>query len=152
MKPFTTGLMATFLVGLFTAGPAIASDQQEYMPEGSVQQPGAQQQDGNIGQEQQAAVQQLTSEQVRALQGSLQKNGVDPGPVDGILGTRTGKALREFQQEKGLAATGRLNRQTLEALQLEVEEFMGAAPEFGTNPEQQPLQIDRQGALQDDGA
>jgi hypothetical protein len=53
---------------------------------------------------------------VRNLQQTLQDKGIDPGPIDGIWGPRTSAALRDFQQNQGLDATGQLNAQTLAAL------------------------------------
>jgi peptidoglycan hydrolase-like protein with peptidoglycan-binding domain len=38
--------------------------------------------------------------------------------MDGTLGPQTQKALRWFQQTKGLLATGALDEKTLEALEL----------------------------------
>jgi peptidoglycan hydrolase-like protein with peptidoglycan-binding domain len=66
--------------------------------------------------------------------------GVNPGPIDGIMGARTGRALREFQQEKGMTADGQLNGETLEALHLEIGMFMGIAPRFEIEPENQAEQ------------
>ena len=53
---------------------------------------------------------------VRNVQEALREKGMEAGPVDGIWGPRTHSALREFQQDEGLEATGQLNAQTLAAL------------------------------------
>lgn len=53
---------------------------------------------------------------VRRVQLALRDRGYDPGPVDGVMGRQTVMALREFQRSEQLAATGQLNRQTLEEL------------------------------------
>jgi hypothetical protein len=45
--------------------------------------------------------------------------GYAPGPRDGLLGAMTRRALREFQQDKGLRATGRLDRRTLDELSVD---------------------------------
>ena len=42
--------------------------------------------------------------------------GYGLSPPDGILGGATGRALREFQRDRGLPVTGRLDRDTLEEL------------------------------------
>lgn len=76
------------------------------------------------------SIDQLNSAQVRELQQSLQQQGVDPGPVDGQMGPLTRQAIQIFQQQEGLAATGELNERTLEALDIEVQEFMGVSPAF----------------------
>ena len=42
--------------------------------------------------------------------------GYGLSPPDGVLGGATGRALREFQRDRGLPVTGRLDRDTLEEL------------------------------------
>lgn len=42
--------------------------------------------------------------------------GYGLSPPDGVLGRATRRALREFQRDRGLPATGRLDRRTLEEL------------------------------------
>jgi hypothetical protein len=144
VRHFTTSIISIFFISLF-AGQTIAADQQEYGQAGIGVQTGAEQPPESAGEQQQIPVENLTSEQVRSLQHSLQKQGVNPGPIDGIMGARTKQALREFQQEKGLGVTGQLNKQTMDALQLEVEEPMAVAPGFGIGQE---LRVEQQGALQ----
>ena len=58
----------------------------------------------------------VVSDAVRAAQQMLSKNGFDVGPIDGILGRRTGAALRDFQQQQQLTQTGKLDADTLRAL------------------------------------
>jgi len=58
----------------------------------------------------------VVSDAVRAAQQMLSKNGFDVGPIDGILGRRTSAALREFQQQQQLTQTGKLDADTLRAL------------------------------------
>ena len=53
---------------------------------------------------------------VRAAQQTLGKHGIDVGPIDGILGPRTRAALRSFQQQQQLTETGKLDADTLRAL------------------------------------
>jgi hypothetical protein len=55
-------------------------------------------------------------EDIKKVQEALKNKGNDPGPVDGILGPQTKKALRNFQQSQGLKATGRLDAKTAKAL------------------------------------
>jgi peptidoglycan hydrolase-like protein with peptidoglycan-binding domain len=50
---------------------------------------------------------------VRSAQQALQAKGMDPGPVDGIVGPRTQAALRAYQRDQNLPQTGRLDDQTL---------------------------------------
>jgi His-Xaa-Ser repeat protein HxsA len=56
------------------------------------------------------------SETVKQVQTKLKEQGQDPGPADGIMGPKTQAALKEFQKDKGLKETGRLDPQTLSAL------------------------------------
>jgi len=53
---------------------------------------------------------------VRVLQTQLQRAGFDPGPIDGIFGSRTDAAVRAFQQQRGLPVTGVVNVATWTAL------------------------------------
>lgn len=47
---------------------------------------------------------------VTGVQQPLARLGFDPGPVDGVVGSRTRAALREFQETRDdLADTGRLD-------------------------------------------
>jgi peptidoglycan hydrolase-like protein with peptidoglycan-binding domain len=48
----------------------------------------------------------------------LKREGLDLGPIDGILGPRTAAALREFQQRHGLAQSGEPDEATLKALNM----------------------------------
>lgn len=53
---------------------------------------------------------------VRAAQRALAAAGYDPGPVDGILGSRTRAAMRRFQHAEALVVDGRLGPETSAAL------------------------------------
>ena len=46
----------------------------------------------------------------------LKKKGYNPGPIDGLLGKKTEKAIRQFQQKNGLSLTGELDVVTKESL------------------------------------
>ncbi len=145
MKNLSLFIAAAFVAGLFSAGQALAAGQEEGRASGAMQtqQPQEQQQAGAAG-EQRLAAEQLNSAQVRELQQNLQEQGVDPGPVDGIWGPQTEQALTQFQQQEGIAATGEVNEETLEALDIEVQEFMGLAPEFEEEPGRQQQQPGQQ--------
>ena len=47
-----------------------------------------------------------TASTVTLIQRALAQNGYDPGPADGLLGMRTRRAIREFQQDHGLKVDG----------------------------------------------
>lgn len=53
-----------------------------------------------------ASDQRLSRDQVMALQAALNRLGHDAGPVDGILGSGTRGALRDWQRANGLAPDG----------------------------------------------
>ena len=48
----------------------------------------------------------------KALQAALKKSGCYTGPVDGDLGKKTKKALKEFQKKHGLSADGVVGERT----------------------------------------
>ena len=48
----------------------------------------------------------------------LKAAGFDPGPVDGILDTQTQAALRQYQTQKGLPVTGKLDHASRQALEI----------------------------------
>jgi outer membrane protein OmpA-like peptidoglycan-associated protein len=54
--------------------------------------------------------------QGRPVQYMLEMLGHDPGPIDGAIGDKTKKAVKEFQTASGLPATGNLNPSTRQAL------------------------------------
>ena len=56
------------------------------------------------------------SEAVLQAQRALSERGYNPGPTDGLMGPRTGRALRDFQLDMGLDVTGVLDQATSEAL------------------------------------
>lgn len=55
---------------------------------------------------------------VMEAQRKLQKKGYYQGPLDGIPGSETASALRQFQQDKDLPATGQLDYRTSKKLGL----------------------------------
>ncbi len=55
---------------------------------------------------QQQAYAPANSETIRSIQAGLAKLGFDPGPADGIAGTKTRSAISAFQQQNGLAPDG----------------------------------------------
>jgi hypothetical protein len=53
---------------------------------------------------------------IQKAQQELKKKGINPGPVDGIIGPKTKSALRRYQAENGLPITGELDAETQIAL------------------------------------
>jgi peptidoglycan hydrolase-like protein with peptidoglycan-binding domain len=49
---------------------------------------------------------------IEQVQQALKQHGHDPGRIDGVMGTQTTAALRAYQKEQGLSATGRLDETT----------------------------------------
>jgi hypothetical protein len=58
----------------------------------------------------------IAGDLVRSVQEMLMRSGHDVGPIDGILGPRTAAALRDFQQQHGLARSGEPDEATLQEL------------------------------------
>ena len=56
---------------------------------------------------------------VEAVQEALTGRGFEPGAIDGAMGSRTRKALREFQNSVGLPPTGEIDAATRAALGLD---------------------------------
>lgn len=53
-----------------------------------------------------------TEPEVRDLQEALKALGHDPGPIDGVFGTRTESAVKAFQQARDIPADGIVGRVT----------------------------------------
>jgi peptidoglycan hydrolase-like protein with peptidoglycan-binding domain len=68
------------------------------------------------------------SNQVRDAQQRLEALGHSPGQIDGLMGPQTRDALRAFQQDKSLPATGELDWETRLALSASVRSIDDAKP------------------------
>ena len=55
-------------------------------------------------------------EMVKQAQEKLSAAGHEAGPADGKMGPQTQAALKEFQESKGLEASGQLDQKTIAAL------------------------------------
>ena len=62
----------------------------------------------------------LTKDQIQQVQERLKAEGVDPGPVDGVMSPQTEAALRQYQQKQGLAVSGAVDEATLRQLQIRI--------------------------------
>ena len=60
----------------------------------------------------------VTRSLVASLQRALEREGFDPGPVDGILGRQTVQAIEEYQVEQGLDRGG-ITYETLQHLEVQ---------------------------------
>jgi len=63
----------------------------------------------------QGEVHQMQDE-IRRVQQALNEKGHHLGKADGVIGPRTVRALREFQRERGIETTGRIDDRTTAAL------------------------------------
>lgn len=52
------------------------------------------------------------------VQRSLNRRGYEAGPADGLIGSRTRYAIREYQEDRGLRVTGTINESLLRSLGL----------------------------------
>lgn len=126
MKQFLLATVAATVLSL----PAMAEQQSgraAQEPIGSQSQQmgnGSQQQQiGRDMQQQSAEVvspNTLSEGEVKAIQQALNEKGFHAGNVDGIWGPETRTALRNFQEQENMQASGQLDRQTLSALDVQV--------------------------------
>jgi peptidoglycan hydrolase-like protein with peptidoglycan-binding domain len=133
------GLAASATALLICAAPALAQQQPAQEPPATDQpaqdqpaqdQPGQDQaaQDQQAQDQQQPQVQEvpeglaaalyLSVDDVRAVQQALQEAGHDPGSTDGLWGSQSRQAMRDYQREHGLPASGNIDLGTLRTLQL----------------------------------
>ncbi len=54
----------------------------------------------------------VSGDDVREVQQTLRDKGYYPGPIDGILGSRTRAAIRQYQKDENLPVTGQLDADT----------------------------------------
>lgn len=67
----------------------------------------------------------------RTVQEALVEKGFDPGPVDGIWGSKTKAALMKFQEGAGLTANGKVDKATMSSLL----SSMNTAPSSASAPQ-----------------
>jgi peptidoglycan hydrolase-like protein with peptidoglycan-binding domain len=68
----------------------------------------------------------LSQDEVRELQITLNQRGFNVGEPDGNFGPRTRAALMQFQQRQGLQRTGQIDQQTMSALGINAGAQQGA--------------------------
>ncbi|HHW02085.1 MAG TPA: peptidoglycan-binding protein [Thermoanaerobacterales bacterium] len=59
----------------------------------------------------------MRGDDVRELQSKLQSLGYNVGPIDGIFGPLTEKAVKQFQKDNGLKVDGIVGPQTYDMLE-----------------------------------
>lgn len=68
-----------------------------------------------------AEPEELTRDAVREAQRLLSRLGFEPGPADGVVGSRTERSVREFQEREGLPADGRISAALIDRLKQAAE-------------------------------
>ena len=86
---------------------------------------------------QEMAAQPLNVDQISELQKLLNDRGYNVGEPDGMIGSSTTEALRQFQLDNQLTNSGTPDPETLRLLSPDAEkqEFFGLAPEYGEQKE-----------------
>jgi peptidoglycan hydrolase-like protein with peptidoglycan-binding domain len=70
---------------------------------------------------------ELSPDMIQQVQGRLQQQGMYRGSVDGVWGPGTESAVRSYQQQHNLNATGKLDANTLSSLNLGPNQNYGNA-------------------------
>jgi peptidoglycan hydrolase-like protein with peptidoglycan-binding domain len=69
---------------------------------------------------------ELSPDMIQQVQGRLQQQGLYHGSVDGVWGGGTESAVRSYQQQHNLNATGKLDSDTLASLNLGTNQRYGS--------------------------
>jgi len=77
--------------------------------------------------------QTVVSRNVRQVQTVLRSRGFDPGLIDGVMGSKTIMAIRNFQLSQGLTPSGMMDEATMNALHIQ------SATDPTTNARNSPL-------------
>ena len=76
---------------------------------------------------------------VKRVQETLRDKGYDPGPIDGVMGSQTRAAIRQYQKAENLPVTGHLDGETAGKLGVEHEsegqDFKSAGKDVGRGGE-----------------
>src|SRR5262245_7545430 len=71
----------------------------------------------------------VSSDDIKKAKEALKAKGLNPGPIDGTLDSKTQQALRDFQKANKLPVTGVLDAQTAEKLGVSSSMGKGSMPE-----------------------
>ncbi len=83
----------------------------------------------------------VSSDDIKKAKEALKAKGLNPGPIDGTLDSKTQQALRDFQKANKLPVTGVLDAQTAEKLGVTKEKgsIPGRAPGESSLPKDSPM-------------
>jgi peptidoglycan hydrolase-like protein with peptidoglycan-binding domain len=83
----------------------------------------------------------VSSDDIKKAKEALKAKGLNPGPIDGTLDSKTQQALRDFQKANKLPITGVLDAQTAEKLGVGMEKgsMPGRAPGGSSLPKDSPM-------------
>jgi len=73
---------------------------------------------GTTGEQRPEQGQLITKDNLKLVQERLKTEGVYAGPIDGELNAQTEAALRQYQEKKGIPASGAVDKETLKELQI----------------------------------
>lgn len=124
-------IVAATSAALFSLGAIAAGDDKQKQSQGSQEQTQASQPSSTSAASgatagQQSQKQAQSSDLVKQAQQKLSQAG-HKVQADGVMGPKTQAALKEFQQAKGIEASGELNKDTLAALGVSGEVTTGSA-------------------------
>ena len=76
---------------------------------------------------------------IKKVQETLRDKGFNPGPIDGIMGSQTRKAISQYQKSQNLPVTGHIDGETAGKLGVEQEsvgsDFKAAGKDVGKGGE-----------------
>lgn len=122
VKPISILVAALFSASAIAAGQSSqGSSSESKQPQAQSEQSQSPQSSAQSSQSGQGA------ELVKQAQEKLGAAGHDAGPSDGVMGPKTQAALKEFQQAKGIEASGELDQETLAALEIGTPEGSSAS-------------------------
>lgn len=107
-------LVAATSAALFSLGAIAAGEKEQQQSQSG--QSSKQSQSAAAGA---SAGQAFDQQTVRQVQQKLKDEGHEVGQIDGIMGPKTQAALKEYQKQEGMDASGQLDQETLSSLGVE---------------------------------